>query len=947
MTAQDTTQDVGQILDLVERLPNRARDLVVQHFASVDELRAATVDDLCALDGIGAATARKIAHAAGHNDDPAEVGSFRHLDKRKNIPTDEHAHLIDSTGDGEPDTMLYPRDPDLDPQLVWRGKDAADSEPLAVPIVPIYIQEKVDPRVIIENLRDTAANQTEEPEMSLFDDFDGINDPLAAIEHYEHDANWSNRLILGDALLAMTSLAEKEHLRGKVQTIYVDPPYGIKFQSNWQVSTRDRSVADGKDITAQPEQVRAFRDTWKDGVNSYLSYLRDRLVAAKTLLTESGSVFVQISDDNLHVVRNLLDEVFGPQNYVSTITFNKTAGASGTRLSTVADFILWYARDEKQMKYRQLYKASRLGDEGTGKYRKLRLHDGSTRSATRAELLGVEGLPDGARPFRDDAGLTSQRPARGNDLVGYEFDGRTFSPGRGTWKTDRVGLDRLAAADRLHAGDDSLYYIRYLDDFGHRTLNNVWTDVGGIQSRSDPKVYVVQTATKPIERCVLMTSDPGDLVLDPTCGSGTTAVVAEKWGRRWITIDTSRVALALARQRLMSMRYPYFTLADSEAGAEAEAAESGQPVVRPEGGWRQDIRRGFVYKRALHIMLSTISRCEEIKEGMKPAEIDAAIRRAADYETLYDQPHESPDTVRVTGRFTVESLSPHRTISPSTGTTGGQADVDFVELVLDNLTTAGVQNGYRNERLNLSWLEPHAGGAIHAVGGFTDADGDNKTVAVTVGPETGTVGREIIAEAAKEAARELRADLLLVCAYAFDAGAGEQATSESSNDHVFTADGQRQVGRLKVLNVRVNHDLMMGEDLKNTGAGNLFTVFGEPDIEVNELEDDTITVTLNGLDIYDPNKGTIRSTDPDDIACWFIDTNYNGDSFFVRHAYFTGGAKDPFEALRKAVKAEINDEAWSALFKTTSIPFERPTTGKIAVKAINHYGDEALSTFSV
>lgn len=944
MTAQDTTQDVGQILDLVERLPNRARELVVHHFASVDELRAATVEDLCALDGIGAATARKIAHAAGHNDDPAEVGSFRHLDKRKNIPTDEHAHLIDSTGDGEPDTMLYPRDPDLDPQLVWRGKDAADSEPLAVPVVPIYIQEKVDPRVIIENLRDTAANQTEEPEMSLFDDFDGIDDPLAAIEHYEHDANWSNRLILGDALLAMTSLAEKEHLKGKVQTIYIDPPYGIKFQSNWQVSTRNRSVSDGKDISAQPEQIRAFRDTWKNGINSYLSYLRDRLVAARTLLTESGSVFVQISDDNVHVVRSLLDEVFGPQNFVSTITFQKTTGARTQRIATVADYILWYARDNEQVKVRRLFKPQLLGGEGVSGYTQAMDSKGNRRPLTKREKAGLEALPAGERAVHVD-NLTSQSPG---SRFPVEVDGTTYNLSKGYWKTDQEGMERLIAARRVAVtSTGTLGYIRCLDDFNFTALTNLWTDTVGQNQFGGAKRYVVQTALTAIERCILMSSDPGDLVLDPTCGSGSTAVVAEKWGRRWIAIDTSRVALALTRQRLMSVTYPYFVLADSASGAVAESRESGHEVARPAQGWNEDIRRGFVYRRAPHIMLSTIANCDELRPGMSVEEVDAALRRYADLETFVDQPHQDDSIVRVTGRFTVESLSPHRTISPNTGTTGEQADVDFVELVLDNLTTAGVQNGYRNERLNLSWLEPHAGGAVHAVGGFTDADGDNKTVAVTVGPETGTVGREIIAEAAKEAARELRADLLLVCAYAFDAGAGEQATSESSNDHVFTADGQRQVGRLKVLNVRVNHDLMMGEDLKNTGTGNLFTVFGEPDIKINELEDDTITVTLNGLDVYDPNKGTIRSTDPDDIACWFIDTNYNGDSFFVRHAYFTGGAKDPFEALRKAVKAEINDEAWSALFQTTSIPFERPTTGKIAVKAINHYGDEALSTFSV
>ena len=507
-------------------------------------------------------------------------------------------------------------------------------------------------------------------------------------------------------------------------------------------------------------------------------------------------------------------------------------------------------------------------------------------------------------------------------------------------------MDRLAAAGRLVKSGSTLRYLRFLDDFDVFPLNNVWSDTGIAGFASD-KTYVVQTSAKVVERCLLMTSDPGDLVLDPTCGSGTTAVVAEKWGRRWITIDTSRVALALARQRLMSMRYPYFVLADSPEGAKALAKETGKQVPEPDSGWSGEIRRGFVNRRSLHIMLSTISRCEDIVPGMDVDEVDAAIRRAADYEVLYDQPYEDQQTVRVTGPFTVETLSPHRTMAPSSVDSGAEVLGDFVELVCDNLARAGVQNGYRDERLELEWLDTHAGTWIHAVGGFTDADGNDKTVAISVGPETGTVGREHVAEATKEAAREIRADLLLVCAYAFDAGASEQATTETSSEHIFTADGQRQVGRLRVLNVRVNNDLMMGDDLKNTGAGNLFTVFGEPDITVEEVDSESVTVTLNGLDIYDPNKGTVRTTNPKDIACWFIDTNYDGDSFYVRHAYFTGGANEPFDALRKALKAEINDEAWEAIFKTKSLPFVKPESGKIAVKAINHYGDEALSVYTV
>jgi adenine-specific DNA-methyltransferase len=495
----------------------------------------------------------------------------------------------------------------------------------------------------------------------------------------------------------------------------------------------------------------------------------------------------------------------------------------------------------------------------------------------------------------------------------------------------------------VKASDNSLYYIRYLDDFNVYPLHNVWTDIGGIQSRTDPKVYVVQTANKVVERCLLMTTDPGDLVVDPTCGSGTTAMVAEKWGRRWITMDTSRVALALARRRIMGARFPHYLLADSAAGAQAEERESGRVPIQPEGGWTENVRRGFVYRRALHVMLSTIANCEEIVPGMSSDEAEAAIRRSAEYELLVDQPHEDDSRVRVAGPFTVESLSPHRTVE----TEPSAAETDFAEMVLDNLLKAGVQNGYREERLDLGWVEPFAGTWVNALGGFQDADGHDRTVAVSVGPDSGTVGREHIAEAAKEAVRDARADLLLVCAFAFDAGAGEQASTETQRDQTFSIDGERTVGRLRVLNVRINIDLMMDEELKNTGVGNLFTVFGEPDISLEELDNGLMRASIHGLDIYDPNKGTLRSTNPEEIACWFIDSNYNGDAFFVRHAYFTGGDIDPFHALKNALKAEINAEAWEALYRTTSTPFPRPVTGKIAIKAINHFGDEAMKVFSV
>ena len=938
-TTNSLTDDLRVLLGNVPGLGTAKIDTVVAAYPTLGSLRAADIDALTTLDGIGRTVARRILHATGTVDDPTPVESFVHTDKRANIPSDEHVHLVGSTEE-QTDRVLYPRDPDLDPQLVWRGKDALDAEPLAVPVAPIYIQERIDPRVLVENLRNTAADQDSEPELTLFDDFDGIADPISAIEFYEHDANWSNRMILGDSLVAMTSLAEKESLKGRVQMIYIDPPYGIRFQSNWQVSTRKRDVRDGKDVTPQPEQIRAFRDTWRDGIHSYLTYLRDRLEAARALLNESGSVFVQIGDENVHVVRNLLDEVFGPDNFVSLISFVTTSGfTQAAELPRKGDYIVWYARSKPQLKYRTLWEEAhdRQG------YRWLYFPDGDFRGMKKEEERGEVPLPDDVRIYK--AGdLQSQGAA--SEPQPFEFDGKVYNPGANShWKASYpAGMNRLAIADRIHVARNSIQYRRFEDDFPYKVRTNFWDDTG-TGNFTDPKIFVVQTNSKVIERCVLLSTDPGDLVLDPTCGSGTTAYAAERWGRRWITMDTSRVALALARRRLMGACFPWFLLADSDEGAAAEAREAGVEPVAPTGGWSGDIRRGFVYRRALHIMLSTIANCEDIVPGVTREELDAAIRRAADYEMLYEQPHEDPSIVRVAGPFTVESLSPHRTVEPTP--THAADDADFVEMVLDNIAKAGVQNGYRNERLDLDWVEPYGGPWIHALGGFTDADGADLTVAISVGPEAGTVGREHVAEAAKEAAREARADLLLICAYAFDAGAGEQANTETDTEHTFSVDGRRQVGRLQVLNVRINADLMMDDDLKNTGAGNLFTVFGQPDITINPVDDDTITVRLSGLDIYDPNKGTVRSTDADDIACWFIDTNYNDDAFFVRHAYFSGSVGGTFDALKRTLRSEINFEAWEALNRTESLPFPRPATNKIAVKAINHYGDEALRVFTL
>ena len=851
--------------------------------------------------------------------------------RRSNIPTTELGSFLDEQ-EKEPKPVLYPRDPSLDPQLVWKGKDEQDRHPLEVPAVPIYIQEKIHPKALIEALR--AEKAEAETQLNLWADFNGIQfEDL--VEFYQHEQHWSNRMILGDSLLVMTSQAEKEGLKGKVQMIYMDPPYGIKFGSNWQVSTRKRDVRDGRveDATRQPEQVKAFRDTWELGIHSYLTYLRDRLLVARDLLNDSGSVFIQIGDENVHLVRVLLDEVFGSENFCALVSLWKTSGATASRLPTVCDYILWYAKDRSQVKYRQLYTVKGPGEEGGAEYKYVALPDGSKRSATKTELQSSASLPDGARLFRPSP-MTSQSASE-TTLVPFVFEGTTFTPGSGGWKTNAAGFEHLVNAHRIMRRDKSLAYIRYLDDFPVVPISNLWLDTRWGFDASE-RVYVVQTNVRAVQRCLLLATDPGDLVLDPTCGSGTTAYIAEQWGRRWITIDTSRVALALARQRLMAAKLPYYILADSPEGTRLLAEQSGlfDAITPATSG---DLRKGFVNKTVPHITLKSIANNPDIREGMSREAIDAAITRNAENEILVDQPYEDKKVVRVTGPFTVESLSPHVTlplsgapVNDSRDSTARDDDVErFQRVILDHLRKAGVQNTVRSERLIFASVEPWAGRLVHAVGIYSENEAE-KRAAISIGPEYGTVDAELVRQAAKEAAGFF--DLLIVCGFAFDG---------------YIAGELRKLGNLTILKATMNPDLTMGDELlKKTGSGNLFMVFGEPDIETRATSDGLWEIEVRGVDVYNPTTGEIRSHSTDDIACWFIDTNYNGESFFVRHAYFCGG-NDPYESLKRALRADIDEEAWNSLYQTTSRPFPAPETGRIAVKVINHYGDEVMKVLQV
>lgn len=860
----------------------------------------------------------------------SRIESMRHRDKRANIPTRELAGFV-AKEEEAPYELTYPRDTSLDPQLVWKGKDKQDKEPLKVIAVPIYIQEKVAPQAIIEDLLREQRQVTAEEIPDLFSDFDGIAFEKL-VQFYKHEQNWTNRMILGDSLLVMNSLVEKEALKGKVQMVFVDPPYGIEFRSNWQVSTRRRDVKDGKveDATRQPEQIQAFRDTWKDGINSYLAYLRDRFVVARELLTESGSIFLQIGDGNVHLVRSLLDEVFGSDGFVSMIAFTKAAGGleSTSRIGSRLDYLLWYAKNRGEHKYRPLYK-ERLDPVSSG-FTHVELPDETRRPATKEELRDETLLPKGTRLFRP---ISLTKPGPGSKYT-ITVDGHDYDSGNRWWGSPKQSVEKLIQLGRVAPFGNTLRYISYHDDFPLTPLSNLWE---GIAGATDPR-YVVQTNEIVIERCIMMSTDPGDLVLDPTCGSGTVAYVAEQFGRRWITIDTSRVALALARTRMMSARYPYYLLKDSPEGImkEAELSSHLPPTPVPNSG--HDIRKGFVYRRVPHVTLRSIANNSELSPGMARDALRAAILRKTDVEYLCDQPLADQKRIRVAGLFTVESLSPHRVISTDQERprserrgTNGEDSGTFEAMILENLKRAGVQNTMRKERLIFERLEPHAGVYVQAVGEYEE-NGKQRRAAICIGPEHGTVGPELLKEAAKEAVKGVGFDLLVVCGFAFDPLVSEEA---------------KDFGKLSVLMARMNADLGMGDELlKKTGTGNLFMVFGEPDIRVERTKGGKIVVEIRGLDVYDPTTGQIRSHTTDDIACWFIDTDYNGESFFVRHAYFCG-ADEPFEKLKKALRAEINEAAWGVFYSTKSRPFDSPERGKIGIKVINHYGDEVLKVLSV
>lgn len=842
------------------------------------------------------------------------VLDYRHDDTRKNNPP---AGLIEFDRPPPRPTQKYSYDPHLDPTLQWAGK--AERPSFEVDTVSLHIHERVSTQAILR------AVKREEAQRSLFADIELTESK--AIDFYQHDVGWSNRLILGDSLLVMNSLLEREQMAGKVQCVYVDPPYGVKFNSNFQPSISRRDVKDGDDgsLTREPEQIQAYRDTWTLGVHSYLSYMRDRLLLGRELLAESGSIFVQISDENLHYVRNILDEIFGADNFVSIISFKTTGGQSKSLLASDGDYLLWYARSRKDVKFRQLYRRREAGDQGAERYVRALSPDGKeSRRLTPEEIDGAV-LPAGWRRYRLTS-LTSQG-FRENTSVPWTWDGEVFDPGRNlNWKATLEGRERLAAAGRIEREGRMPAYRRFLDDFPAVKLTGTWTDTQ--TNFGGDKMYVVRTAEKVVARCIVMTTDPGDLVFDPTCGSGTTAFVAEQWGRRWITCDTSRVALALARQRLLTSRYPYYHLRSSR------------------------VRDGFVYRTVPHIISESIANNPRLDECATREARERVILQGAERETLYDDPEEDKGRVRVSGPFTVEAIpvasmedesaSPiapladeARAGESSSGTPLDRADPanDYLGMLIDLLKKTGVVFP-GGKHLGVPTLRPVRGPYewLHAES-ETDNPGDPRRVAVSFGPRHAPVTPVQV----RDAIGETRGyDLVLFVGFACDPEARRMIDAGVVGRELHFANAAPDI---------MVNDPLRGEEhhlLKTTKATKLFTVFGAPDVRVHsENGGGLISVELVGVDLYDPNTGDTRHGLGSDVAAWFIDHDYDSRTFCICQALFpSGGTKNPWEKLQKALKGTIDEEKFEALRSTRSLPFKPGK--KVAVTVIDDRGNEVI-----
>ena len=865
------------------------------------------------------------------------VSSIKHNDKRAAIPDSAHQGEEQMAISGMPEQSEY----DIfrhefqrgrDPELYWLNKYKNDDEDnpdympqLRTDIRSLYKHEDIRPEAIIDSLYELHEHKSESAklQLDLFGDFEEEQeDELERLAgYYKHSDNWQNRLIQGDSLLVMNSLLNREGMKGQVQCIYFDPPYGIKYGGNWQMKINSRDVKDSdNNISGEPEMIKAYRDTWEFGIHSYLSYLRDRLIMARELLTESGSCFVQISDENVHLVRNLMDEIFGSENFVSQIVYTKTAGFTSNTIGNVADFVIWYAKDIEQIKVRKLYiERNPLSDPH---YNSIELADGRRMTISEWEkeneqTLDYKNRPKGSKVYRITA--TDSQGSAGVPQP-LEFNGKIYNPPKSRhWTVNYPnGMQKLIDLGRIIATDNSLGYIRYFEDFPMQELNNVWDDILGIQSRKDPKVYVVQTSTKTIQRCILMTTDPGDLVLDPTCGSGTTAYVAEQWGRRWITMDTSRIALNIAKKRLTTALYPYYITHDN----------SESP----------NIRRGFIYKQIPHITAKA-----------------QAYNEPFDEETLYDQPEEDKKRIRVSGPFTVETLQSLDVSSPES-LNDKQNDYDeyaaFTERIFNNLKANGIRNGVKQQQAVMHSMEHLDEPYLNAKGYYKQEDGTEHCVFFMIGPKFGTVSKHAVNEAVRAFRQHLdESNWLVILGFSFE----DSIESGENKDYNF--------GTFQVSKVRMSDDLLQDGLLKKDKKAGSFIIIGEPDVSLVNDGDGNCHVEINGMDMYDPIQDEVKARNVNDIAYWEMDDNYTGGLFKVRSIHFCGGSKDDFKAWRKGLdtvakdlakkkaertlRLEFNEEIWDTLydFKSEPIPYEQGK--KIAVRVVSQFGEESTKVLTM
>lgn len=851
------------------------------------------------------------------------VGAIKHEEElRASIPTTELAgeeSLVTETmsAEGQYKQFKHEFDRGRDPELYWLGKYKNDDEDtqspdLRVDTRSLYRHEEINPEMLINQLYTLKVDDNAAGVASLFGNElppTVYEDELQRItEYYRHNEDWRNRLIQGDSLLVMNSLLQREGMAGRVQMIYIDPPYGIKYGSNWQMKLNNRDVKDNDEsLSGEPEMIKAFRDTWELGIHSYLSYLRDRLVLARELLTESGSCFVQISDDNVHLVRCLMDEVFGSENFVAFITFKKASPLTSKGLAGVSDYIIWYALNKERIKYRRLFEDKPIG-RGSG-YTWVELSDGSRRKMTSDEKDNPNLIPKDAKVFFT-ADLASTGYTK-SCMYDFEMDNRVFKCGKKSWKTNKEGMQKLIRLGRIFAPGNNPTYIVYHEDYPVQPLNNFWYDTHGATDIQ----YVCQTSIKPIQRCMLMCTDPGDLVLDPTCGSGTTAYVAEQWGRRWITIDTSRIALNIAKKRLTTAVFPYYELFDKENG---------------------NIRQGFVYKTVPHITMSSFTNDE-----------------IPDEEILYDQPKEDKKKMRVAGPFTVETLQSFNVVNPDDiGVEERNEAEEFQEQIFAHLKSSGIRNGAKNEQAIFYNLEPVANPYLNAKGYYKDAEGKERLAYFHIGPKFGTVSKRAVSEALKEfrpIAQNEGASWLCILGFSFEDNINEK---------------DYNLGSYTVSKVRMHDDLMQDGLLKKDKGAGAFITIGEPDIAIVEDEGGkTVHVEIQGLDIYDPIKDIVKPRSVEDIAYWEIDDNYNGEQFIVRGLHFCGGSKKEFNAWRKGLqsvapkstkkKAEVtlrlnfNEEVWDTLYGFQSQPIEKRKGRKIAVRVISQFGEESTKVLTI